>query len=596
MGSACPSEHQLQAFQLGDLSEPSLNAVAEHLEVCPRCETRAQAMDTAIDPILGAIRGSGANLVVEPPTRQLGPAIVQGADDAGLEPSSTYSFLLPPQQTGELGRLPNYRVLRLLGTGGMAYVFLAEDLSLGRSVALKVMKPELGADSDGCQRFLREARMMASIKHDHLATVFEVRQETKVVFLAMELLEGEHLSAWLRRVGVAELPEILRVGRELATGLAAIHQHGLIHRDLKPANIWRESPSGRIKILDFGLARFSSDDIALTQPGMIVGTPAYMSPEQARGAKLGPATDLFSLGCVLYGLCTGKGPFSSENVMDILTALAVDSPVPPHELNPKIPRPLSDLVMQLLSKSPEKRPASADVVVQALREMEAGSTPSMAPTRAAPKLLDQLPTPRRWSRKIKWTAAGVAALLFVVIGAVGVSMFLSPPRPPFSVTWPRPGEEGDFLSDLKPTAEENYYFVPPESPDVTGHVRPSPNKPREIPVVIDFHHWPHGIFMHPPPGVTKPTALTYHLGGKYKTFMAFVTLNDGPGYTSSPLHFSVIGDDKELWKSSPISSQAQLEHVSVSVKGVETLKIALIGSDYFVKGAHGAWIEPYLEK
>src|SRR5262249_3082697 len=146
----------------------------------------------------------------------------------------------------EIGRLGNYRVLRLLGQGGMGFVFLAEDAALQRRVALKVMKPDLERPQEAWQRFLREARIMASITPGHLGTVFQVGQEDDFIYLAMELLEGESRETWSDRVGPAPVGEILRLGREIAAGLAVIHRHNLVHRDIKPSNLWLESPGARI--------------------------------------------------------------------------------------------------------------------------------------------------------------------------------------------------------------------------------------------------------------------------------------------------------------------------------------------------------------
>jgi serine/threonine protein kinase len=362
----CPSEQLLQAFQLGNLPELSQDAIADHLEGCARCEFLAQQLDSQVDPIVAAIRqplapGCQPTRIVQGP---LTP--VRNAPATGPSPVA-FPFLLPAERPDEIGRLGNYRVLRLLGKGGMAFVFLAEDAALMRPVALKVMRPDLGRDEFGWQRFLREARIMAAIKHKNLVTVYQAGQESDSVWLAMELLEGESLSQRLERSGPMEVPEALRLAQELANGLAGVHGHGLLHRDLKPANIWLEAPHDRIKILDFGLARFMNDQSNLTLPGTVLGTPAFMAPEQARGEATDARSDLFSLGCVLYAICAGVKPFGAENTMSVLQALAVHDPRPMHEINPAIPRPLSDLVAQLLAKSPDERPATAEAVLERLR-------------------------------------------------------------------------------------------------------------------------------------------------------------------------------------------------------------------------------------
>jgi hypothetical protein len=183
----CPSEQELEAFQLGDLPEPGIDQVARHLEACPDCEGRARRLDTAVDAIGAAIRKPPASnwdtCLPDPSFLARRPAAVDVAD--------FYPLLHPPEQPDEIGRLAGYRVLRLLGRGGMGLVFLAEDVTLHRRVALKVMRPDLNRGASGWQRFLREARIMAAVEHDHLATVFQAGQEGGIVYLAMELLEGE---------------------------------------------------------------------------------------------------------------------------------------------------------------------------------------------------------------------------------------------------------------------------------------------------------------------------------------------------------------------------------------------------------------------
>jgi serine/threonine protein kinase len=285
--------------------------------------------------------------------------------------SLAYPYLSPPQQPDELGRLGSYRVLREIGRGGMGIVFVAEQQKLKRKVALKVMTPQTIADPAARARFLREAQAgaaAAEIQSDHVVSIYEFNDDGDCLFIAMPLLLGETLAARLSHRGRLPLQEAARIGAEIATGLAAAHQRGLIHRDIKPANIWLEEPSDRVKLLDFGLARPLEGDVSqLTVSGAILGTPAYMAPEQARGGKADQRSDLFSLGAVLYRLVTDREPFSGSNLVSQLTSLAIDTPPPPATIVDTIPPELDALVMQLLAKSPEDRPASAAEVAQRLR-------------------------------------------------------------------------------------------------------------------------------------------------------------------------------------------------------------------------------------
>ncbi len=337
----------------------------------------------------------------QPPERSAAPAAAR-----------SYTFLATAQSPDEMGRLGPYRILRVLGQGGMGIVFLAEDVRLARQVAVKAMLPELAANPAARDRFLREARTAAAIEHDHIVAIYQVDEDRGVPYIAMPLLRGCSLEDWLRSQppGPLPVPMILRWGRQVAQGLAAAHAHGLIHRDIKPANIFLQTlsrgPSGaaaaaaplsatiadpalapadsRVKILDFGLARSSAGDQHLTLSGVILGTPTYMAPEQARsGSRVDARADLFSLGVVLYRLATGRLPFHGEDVMGLLMALAMDQPPPPIELNSALPPALSDLIMRLLEKDPTRRPASADEVAQALDALE-GAAPGPAGTGAQP--------------------------------------------------------------------------------------------------------------------------------------------------------------------------------------------------------------------
>lgn len=280
-------------------------------------------------------------------------------------------FLAPAQRSDELGRLGHYRILKVLGKGGMGLVFLAEDTKLDRLVALKVMLPKFAEDQAAKHRFLREAKSAAAIEHDHIVHIYQVDEDRGVPFLAMQLLSGSSLEDVLKRAGRLTTPQILRLGAQIAEGLAVAHAKGLIHRDIKPANIWVEANyGGRVKLLDFGLARMVQTDVGITQSGAIVGTPAYMAPEQARGDKVDQRCDLYALGCVLYRMATCDLPIKGKDTMALLMALALNEPKPPKLINEAIFDGLNELILQLLAKDASKRPESAKVVAATLRKME----------------------------------------------------------------------------------------------------------------------------------------------------------------------------------------------------------------------------------
>ncbi|HXG13449.1 MAG TPA: protein kinase [Gemmataceae bacterium] len=306
------------------------------------------------------------------------PAVPRTDPAADINPE-LYDFLAPPQQPGELGRIGNYRCLKVLGCGGMGVVFEAEDTYLKRPVALKVMLPALAVSESSRQRFLREGQSAAAVIHDNVVTIYQVGEDRGVPFLAMQLLQGETLEDRLKRRKRLPPEQVLRIGREIAEGLEAAHQRGLIHRDIKPSNIWLEAPRDRVKLLDFGLARAAGGDSRLTRLGTVLGTPAYMSPEQANSKAMDARSDLFSLGCVLYRACTGVLPFDGDDTLAILTALALRTPPPVSRLNPDIPEALSDLIMKLLAKKPDDRPPSARAVAQALAAIESSRSGTRRP-------------------------------------------------------------------------------------------------------------------------------------------------------------------------------------------------------------------------
>jgi serine/threonine protein kinase/Leucine-rich repeat (LRR) protein len=333
-------------------------------------------------------------------------------------------------------RLEHFRIVKLLGQGGMGAVYLAEDTRLGRQVAIKTLKPELAANPTARERFLREARLAAALEHDHICPIYHVGEDNGIPYLAMPLLKGESLEELLRRRQRLAPVQVIRLGIQIAAGLAAAHEKGLIHRDIKPGNLWVEPVGGgRIKILDFGLARSIEADTCLTQAGAIVGTPSYMAPEQARGDKLDARADLYSLGVVLYRLATGELPLKGVDTMSMLLALAINEPTPPHVVNPEVPAELSVLIMRLLAKEPSERPASAQDVMRQLQALQKApaetshqtqplpqrrgsekATPDRGPEKTTPARGSEKATPDRGSGpRSRWPLVA-AGLLFAFFG------------------------------------------------------------------------------------------------------------------------------------------------------------------------------------
>ncbi len=302
-----------------------------------------------------------------------GPTVA--SDQAGFtEGFVTNEGLAGIPKPKDLGRLGPYRIDDLLGAGGMGAVFRAWDESLNRSVALKVLRPSLAHDPRAQERFLREARAAAALEHDHIVTIYQVGEDRGIPFLAMPLLSGESLEDRLSRDRVLPISEALRIGREIAEGLDAAHGRKVIHRDIKPANIWLEGARGRVKILDFGLARATDEAKRLTQEDTILGTPAYMAPEQALASRnLDTRLDLFSLGAVLYRMITGRPPFAGAGPLPTLVALVHADPAPPSGLNPDISTTLNALILYLLAKDPAHRPQTARAVVEAITAIESGT-------------------------------------------------------------------------------------------------------------------------------------------------------------------------------------------------------------------------------
>jgi serine/threonine protein kinase len=262
-----------------------------------------------------------------------------------------------------------YELEGKLGEGAMGVVYRARDRNLGRVVALKMLAPELGAEDELRLRFQREAEAIGRLSHPNIVSVYDMGEHQGRLYLAMELLEGEDLRALVEKQAQLAPAERVRILAEIAAGVAYAHSRGVVHRDLKPANILLTA-GGRVKLLDFGLARLASMD-TITRRGVILGTPDYMSPEQAMGKIVDFRSDIFSSGAVFYEFLTLQKPFKGKTLHSVLYQIISEQPESMLTLNPEIPARLALLVHSMLEKDPERRPQAMGDVEQELRSMAA---------------------------------------------------------------------------------------------------------------------------------------------------------------------------------------------------------------------------------
>ena len=280
---------------------------------------------------------------------------------------------MPLSSGDKLGR---YEILRPLGAGGMGEVFRARDLRLGRDVAIKVLPAGMADDPDRLSRFQREARTVATLNHPHIVTIYSVEEADGIHFLTMEVVEGQPLDRLICADGLP-VEQIVQIAGELADALAAAHDKGIVHRDLKPANVM-VTHDGRVKVLDFGLAKEvgtgSPDEttrtsVGNTQPGVVMGTPAYMSPEQISGRPLDHRTDIFSFGVVLHEMATGRQPFQGNSAAELISAILRDTPAPVTDGRPDLPGDLARIVRRCLEKDPRHRVQTARDVANEFRDL-----------------------------------------------------------------------------------------------------------------------------------------------------------------------------------------------------------------------------------
>ncbi len=384
----CPELGWQSLLSGADLAPEELERYERHLECCSACQRQFEQAGVDADALVRLARrvGDPTGRPVEPELDRVIKSLQEGS---GLHVSrdSTESdnlyFLRPCDRPGLLGLLGEYEVYEVIGQGGMGIVLKAFDPALHRLVAIKVMSAALAGSATARRRFTREAKAAAAVCHDHIVTVYGVVEADGLPYLVMQYLDGESLQARLDRVGSLELLDLVRIGMQTAAGLAAAHAQGLIHRDIKPANLILENGLARVKITDFGLARMV-DDVQVTQTGVVAGTPEYMAPEQARGEAIDHRADLFSLGSVMYAMCTGTPPFRGSTAVAVLRQVSDHAPRPVRELNPDVPIWLEAFIDRLMQKNPADRFQNA-VEVAALLESYLAHLRQPA-MNAAPKL------------------------------------------------------------------------------------------------------------------------------------------------------------------------------------------------------------------
>jgi tRNA A-37 threonylcarbamoyl transferase component Bud32 len=385
----CPGAAQLQALLDGTHTQAEQDRLNHHVEECQSCQrTLEQLAATSweqkarqfgpqesapqiLQELIREAQSHGISSATQPVGQATSALPDSGSgirDNSGnasgtLTSSDTpdLSYLAPPAHTGHLGRLHHYEILEIIGKGGFGTVFKARDEKLDRLVAVKVLTPALAGNATARRRFIREAKAAAALRNDHVIAIHGVDDAGPVPYLVMELIAGVSLQEKLDASGPLEVKEILRIGMQTALGLAAAHQVGLVHRDIKPANILLENGVERVKITDFGLAR-AVDDASVTQSGTVAGTPMYMSPEQAEGLAIDHRSDLFSLGTVLYTMCTGHPPFRASGTHAVLKRVIEAAPRPIREVNSEIPEWLEAIIAKLHAKKPEDRFQTANEV------------------------------------------------------------------------------------------------------------------------------------------------------------------------------------------------------------------------------------------
>jgi serine/threonine protein kinase len=388
---------------------------------CPKCKIDNPADNTYCS-------SCGTLLVDRPPTFTSPPP---GKEETTEK--STLEFT-PGQNFGK-----RYQIVEEIGSGGMGRVYKALDQELNRIVALKMLKPEISSHPNIIKRFKKEIKLASQITHRHVCRIHDLGEAEGIKFISMQYIEGQDLKDFIKQAGTLTVEKAVNITQQVCAALQAAHDEGVIHRDLKPQNIMIDK-KGNAYVMDFGIAR-SLETEEMTIPGAIISTPHYMSPEQAEGKKADARSDIYSLGCIMYEMLTGKLPFEADTSVALLHKHLKETPKPPSRLNPQISPTLDKIIFKCMEKEPEKRYQKADEIIKAMDEAKPEFMPAEKPA------------------KIRWKLYVPIAAIILIIAAITLIFLIrkeKQPAPLIQTEWKNSIAVLPF-EDLSPKKDQEYF-------------------------------------------------------------------------------------------------------------------------------------------